>query len=129
MPDRRTAESVDPTQGLDASSFQAPARQTTPTDAAELHVCCACGSQLVYPLDWAPTPDKRWNIILRCPDCETVAEGIHDQAVVDRFDEELDRATEQVLDDLTLLSRANMEEEVERFVTALNSGHILAEDF
>jgi hypothetical protein len=129
MSNRHTAESVDPARGLDASSFEAPAREAAPVEPADLHICAACGSQLVYPLDWAPTPDKRWSIVLRCPDCEAVAEGIHDQAVVDRFDEELDRATEQVLDDLTLLSRANMEDEVERFVTALRAGHILAEDF
>ena len=123
MPDRRTAESVD------ASSFEAPARQASPAAPAELHVCTACGSNLVYPLDWSPTPDRRWSVILRCPDCDTVAEGIYEQAAVDRFDEELDRAAEQILDDLTLLARANMEDQVERFVDALQAGHILAEDF
>ena len=129
MSDRRTAESVDPARELDASSFEAPARQAAPPAAAELHVCAACGSDLVYPLDWAPTPDRRWSIVLRCPECETLAEGVHDQRVVDRFDEELDRATEQILDDLTLLTRANMEDQVERFVAALHAGHIVAEDF
>ena len=129
MSDRRTAESVDPARGLDASSFQAPARQTPPTDVAELHVCGACGSNLVYPLEWSQTTDRRWSISLRCPDCEHVAEGVYEQAVVDRFDEALDRGVEEILDDLTLLSRANMEDQIERFVTALNAGHILAEDF
>ena len=129
MPDRRTAESVDSSRGLDASSFKAPARQAAPPEPAELHVCAECGSNLVYPLDWSPTPNRRWSVVLRCPDCDTVAEGIYDQGVVDRFDEELDRAAEQILDDLTLLARANMEDQVERFVTALNAGHILAEDF
>jgi hypothetical protein len=129
MSDRHTAESVDPARGLDASSFQAPARQTPPAKTAELHVCSACGSDLVYPLDWSPTPDRRWSISLRCPDCEHVAKGIYEQTVVDRFDEELDRGVEEILDDLTLLSRANMEDQVERFVAALHAGHILAEDF
>ena len=129
MSDRRTAQSVDPARGLDASSFQAPARGESPVKTTELHVCDACGSDLVYPLDWEPTPNRRWAISLRCPDCETVAEGIYEQRVVDRFDEQLDRGTEQILDDLTLLTRANMEDQVERFVAALHAGHILAEDF
>lgn len=123
MSDRRTADR------LSASSFQAPARETPPAETAELHVCAACGSRLVYPLEWSPTPDRRWSIQLRCPDCEHVAEGIYDQDVVDRFDEELDRGTEEILEDLTQLTRANMEEQVERFVAALHAGHIVAEDF
>ncbi|HEX2128997.1 MAG TPA: hypothetical protein VHF58_07245 [Solirubrobacterales bacterium] len=129
MSDRRTAESVEPARGLDASSFQAPARQTPPPDTADLHICGACGSELVHPIEWAQTADRRWSISLRCPDCEEIAEGIYEQAVVDRFDEELDRGTEEILDDLTQLSRANMEDQIERFVAALNAGHILAEDF
>jgi hypothetical protein len=127
MPDRRTAESAH--RGLDASSFEAPTRQGASIETAELHVCSACGSNLVYPLDWEPTSDRRWAIRLRCPDCETIGDGIFDQRTVDRFDEELDRSTEQILDDLTLLTRANMEDQLERFVAALHAGHILAEDF
>ena len=122
MPDRRTAD-------LDASSFEAPARQASPAEPTELHVCAECGSNLVYPLDWSPTPNRRWSVVLRCPECDTTVQGVYDQPVVDRFDEELDRAAEQILDDLTRLARANMEDEVERFVGALQAGHILAEDF
>ena len=118
-----------PAHSLDASSFQTSSRQAPPAKPAELHICAACGSQLVYPLEWEPTGDKRWSVVLRCPDCGAVAEGVYDQAAVDRFDEELDRGAEQILDDLTLLCRANMEDQVERFVAALHAGHIVAEDF
>ncbi len=114
---------------LDASSFSAPSRPATPPEAPELHICGECGSHLVYPLEWSPTSNRRWAISLRCPDCDAIAEGTYDQRVVDRFDEELDRGVEQILDDLTLLARANMEEQVERFAAALHAGHILAEDF
>ena len=41
----------------------------------------------------------------------------------------LDLGTEAVLNDLTLLARANMEEEVERFVAALHADHVLPFDF
>jgi hypothetical protein len=129
MSDRRTAESVDPARGLDASSFEAPARQASPAEDAELNVCGACASNLVYPVEWSPTADRRWSLVLSCPDCAATTEGVYDQATVDRFDEELDRATEAILDDLTLLARANMEDEVDRFVAAINADHVLAEDF
>ena len=41
----------------------------------------------------------------------------------------LDAGTEQLLGDLNLLARANMEEQVERFIAALRAGQILPEDF
>ena len=70
-----------------------------------------------------------WTVDLRCPDCEWTGGGVYAQEVVDRFDEALDGGTEQLLDDLNLLARANMEEQVERFVAALWADRILPEDF
>jgi hypothetical protein len=49
--------------------------------------------------------------------------------MVDRLDEALDRGTEAVLEDLNILVRANMEDQIERFVAALNGDQILPEDF
>jgi hypothetical protein len=49
--------------------------------------------------------------------------------MVDRLDEALDRGTEAVLEDLNILVRANMEDQIDRFVTALNGDLILPEDF
>jgi hypothetical protein len=113
---------------VEPSSFTGPVpagRQT----GSELHVCPACASELVYPVDWEPAPPGRWNVNLRCPNCEWLGGGIFEQAVVDRFDDALDRGTEQVLDDLSLLTRANMQEDVDRFVTALQADFVLPEDF
>ena len=55
--------------------------------------------------------------------------GVFDQDTVERFDEELDRGTDNLVDDLKRLIRANMEEEIERFSEALVEDHILPEDF
>lgn len=52
-----------------------------------------------------------------------------DQEVADRFDDALDNSTQAVLDDLQALTRANMENDVERFCAALAAGFILPEDF
>ena len=52
-----------------------------------------------------------------------------DEETVERFDEELDRGTEALVRDLLRLMRANMEDDVERFVTALHADAILPEDF
>ena len=99
-----------------ATSARSPRRVAGGSRTGALHVCPSCDSELVYPVDWAPAERRRWSVDLRCPDCEWRGGGVYAQEVVDRFDEELDRGTEQLLADLARSSRANMEEQVERFV-------------
>jgi hypothetical protein len=95
----------------------------------ELHVCPECERELVYPVEWEETSPTHWEVLLRCPNCEWSDLGVFDQETVDRFDDELDRGTEAVSRDLKRLTQANMEEEVERFVSALLADAILPEDF
>jgi hypothetical protein len=100
------------------------------TDPAEdLHVCGSCECELVYPVDWDEAGDTHWEVTLRCPNCEWSGTGVFEQDVVERFDEELDRGTEAVVRDLKRLMQANMEDEIERFVSALQADHIVPEDF
>jgi hypothetical protein len=99
------------------------------TKERELHVCPECSSKLVHPTDWEPVGRARWRVELRCPECEWFGSEVHDQRVMDAFDEVLDHGTEGLLEDLSELSRAIMEEEVDLFVDALNRDLILAEDF
>jgi hypothetical protein len=96
---------------------------------SDLSVCRSCRSTLVYPLEWEEAGPRHWEVTLRCPECYGVESGIFDQATVDRFDEVLDAGTDAVVADLKRLMRANMEDEVERFVTALQADVILPEDF
>ena len=63
----------------------------------------SCNSDLVYPTDWAPASNRHWQVALRCPECEWNGGGTYSQDVVDRFDEELERGTESVLEDLSVL--------------------------
>jgi hypothetical protein len=95
----------------------------------DLHLCPDCDRTLVYPVEWEEVSPTHWEVLLRCPNCEWNEVGVYDQPTVDRFDDELDRGTETLMRDLKRLTRANMEEEIERFVIALDSGLILPEDF
>jgi len=96
---------------------------------AELHVCFNCGGELAYPLDWCEEGSRHWRIILRCPECEARREGVFEQAVVERLDDELDRAASALLGDLRRVTHANMSEEVAFFVRALAADLILPSDF
>jgi hypothetical protein len=100
---------------------------TAPGEA--LHVCPRCAGGLVNPLDWVEESPGRWRILMRCPDCDLLREGVFGQALVERLDEELDRATVTMLDDLKRLTHANMAEEAEVFSRALELDLIGPGDF
>lgn len=96
---------------------------------AGLHVCPDCSGELVYPIRWEERSGDSWEITLRCPDCEWWHTGDYHDDEVDQFDEVLNDGTEKLLEDLRMFSRVNMEEDVERFVQALDNGLIEPMDF
>jgi hypothetical protein len=103
-----------------------PAR---PDSLRELHECPCCERDLVFPVEWEEVSPTHWEVLLRCPNCEWSEVGTFDQPTVDNFDEKLDIGTEILLRDLKRLQQANMEEEIDRFVKAIDAGAILPEDF
>jgi hypothetical protein len=123
-------------RAIEVVYFENPAPTEPPAAARaarpaveDLHVCPDCTGELVYPVEWEEADETNWEVTLRCPNCEWGTVGVWSQDVVDRFDEELDRGTEALVRDLKRLTRANMEEEVERFTRALQADAILPEDF
>jgi hypothetical protein len=106
-------------------------RQTTDGDCATdpLHVCFHCAGELVYPLDWCEEGPRHWRIVLRCPECESRREGVFDQATVELLDDQLDRASGELLSDLKRMTHANMSDEIDFFVRALDAELILPSDF
>jgi hypothetical protein len=106
-----------------------PAHPVVDHTVEDLHVCQECEQALVYPMEWEEHDETRWEVSLRCPNCEWHTTGVYTQETVDRFDEELDRGTEALVRDLKRLTRANMEDEVDRFARALAVDAILPEDF
>ena len=98
-------------------------------DVRDLHLCPCCDRDLVYPVEWEEVSPTHWEVLLRCPNCEWSEVDTFDQPTVDRFDEQLDIGTEILLRDLKRLEQANMEEEIDRFVRAVNADAILPEDF
>ena len=114
---------------FDAQAAPADVAPIVTNPATRLHECPECDRTLVYPVEWEEASPTQWEVLLRCPNCEWSDLGIYAQAVVDRFDEELDRGTEALVDDLMRLQQANMEDEIERFTSALASDAIWPMDF
>jgi len=122
---------------VDESSYTAMRPNESPNTRASdgactpehLHVCFHCSGGLAYPLDWMEEGPRHWRIILRCPDCESRREGVFEQGAVERLDDELDRAASLLLGDLKRMTHANMSEEVEFFIRALDADLIVPSDF
>jgi len=97
--------------------------------AQPLEICPCCDAELVYPVDWQEAGRTSWEVSLRCPNCEWTLTGTYGEETIQRFDETLDHGTEELVSDLRELTRANMEDDVERFVRAISAGFVLPEDF
>jgi hypothetical protein len=95
----------------------------------DLHICLECSCELVYPIEWEEAGPENWRVSLRCPNCEWTVTGVFPQDIVDAFDETLDQGTEQLVTDLKQLMHANMSEEIDRFVSAMDAEALLPEDF
>ena len=95
----------------------------------ELHLCERCESDLVYPTTWEEADENHWQVSLRCPNCEHFEQGIYSQDECDRFDDHLEAGTDALTRDFKRLMAANMAEEIDRFVAALDADAIQPMDF
>jgi hypothetical protein len=95
----------------------------------ELHLCERCESDLVYPTTWEEADEKHWSVSLRCPNCEHFEQGVYSQDECDRFDDHLEAGTDALTRDFKRLMAANMAEEIDRFVAALDADAIQPMDF
>jgi hypothetical protein len=94
-----------------------------------LHVCPDCASDLVQPVAWSEASRDCWELVLSCPNCRWCEEGVYTQEEVEDLEEHLDDGLADMLDDLQRLAQANMTDQMDRFIAALQGDHILPEDF
>ncbi len=125
LPSGKVLEVVQP----DAGAPYTRVKSAPPAEDRDLCVCEHCASELVEPVEWAAAGPERWRVALSCPNCAYWTEGVFSQECVDRFDERLDEGTTVLVTELKRLQYANMSDDVERFIGALNLGMILPVDF
>src|SRR5215211_1337531 len=128
LPSGKTIEVVyfDQVERTEAAAREAAQPQRS---ERELHVCDRCESDLVYPTTWEEADEKHWQVSLRCPNCEHFEEGVYSQDECDRFDDHLEAGTDALTRDFKRLMAANMAEEIDRFVAALDADAIQPMDF
>jgi hypothetical protein len=97
--------------------------------ARPLHICGHCSAPLVQPLSWSETDDEQWELVLVCPNCEWTTSGVYSQTEVEELEDHLEEGLSEMLADLQRLAQANMSDEIDRFVAALEADVVLPEDF
>jgi hypothetical protein len=98
-------------------------------DVRQIELCGECGGDRVHPTDWNEVEELRWQLALRCPDCEWRTLETYDAAEVERYDDVLNDATDRLIEELDRVTRENMNEAVDRFRSALESDGIMPFDF
>jgi hypothetical protein len=101
--------------------------QASPAEG--LHLCPECSSDLVQPVHWEADDQDAWRMTLECPNCRWSREGVFHADQLEPFEDHLEDGVAALLADLRQLTQANMNEEIERFVAALEADWILPEDF
>jgi hypothetical protein len=105
------------------------ASEAVETTEPRLERCPMCAAESVCPVRWHEVGDSHWYVELRCPECEWRASNVFDQETVDRYDDALCAAADEMIEELERITRANMEAEIERFVAALEADAITPFDF
>jgi hypothetical protein len=129
LPDIRQSAPPPPPKNLDVARSQRRGGSEDVCTPDQLHICFHCSGELVFPLDWSEEGHRHWRIVLRCPECESRREGIFEQSAVERLEDELDRAAAALLGDLRRVTHANMSDEIEFFIRALDADLIVPSDF
>ena len=67
---------------------EAPVTERRPTAEPDqdLHVCLDCDSHLVHPVEWEEAGPDDWRVLLQCPNCAVLREGIFTQDTVESVD-------------------------------------------
>ena len=109
------------------------ATQAPPPDAQQpggtAHECPLCGSDLVYPLDWERNSAASWNLMLRCPNCETQRSVVLGREGIEAFNREIYLGSQALAREADSMTRRNFAEESAKLVEALARDLILPMDF
>jgi hypothetical protein len=100
-----------------------------PSEGRRLHVCTACGADVVNPAHAEPLDEHRWTMLLRCGACGATVRRIVSNEAAQCYDHALNRGFDAIARALGRVEREGMEQWAGTFVDALGRDLIDAEDF
>jgi hypothetical protein len=131
LPSGKTVEIVyyQPADGEPVASELIEAPATPSIEVRKIELCPSCTGDRVHPTDWTEVEDMRWQLALRCPDCEWRHTDVYLPDEVERYDDVLNDATDRLIEELDRVTRENMNEAIDRWRDALDSDGIMPSDF
>ena len=99
----------------------AAAAKTIAAPSRRLHICGDCGSNLVHPIDWEEAAADTWRLELRCPNCEWIGGAACTTGASWSSSTRSSSAAWRPRPRPAPLTHANMEEQIERFIHALEA--------
>jgi hypothetical protein len=98
-------------------------------DPSDLWLCGSCHSDMVRPLVVEPADGGMFRVERLCPDCEWHDDGTFTHEQVESYHDALEEGAEEMLTALRTMSRLNMEDDVDRIITAIRRDLIQPMDF
>lgn len=106
-----------------------PTTATKNSSATGAAACPVCGSELVYPLERSHVGSNSWQLLMLCPDCFAWVNVSVDHEGAEEILLRQRLGRETLACELASLERRHMEEECEKFISALGAGAIQPIDF
>jgi hypothetical protein len=91
--------------------------------------CPGCGRDAVHPVWWEALDEEHWWIALRCGACGDRREQLVTNAAAARFDRDLDRARDEIVEEAERLSREILSTQADALAVALEQDLIGVDDF
>jgi hypothetical protein len=102
---------------------------TRPTPPGAPHRCPACDSRLIDLVDGDEVAPGLWELTVRCADCAGTHALCCREDGLAKLEHELCRATAELERELERFARLRFEEDIARFVRALEADAIVPMDF
>ncbi|MFP5451101.1 MAG: hypothetical protein ACLGG9_05040 [Thermoleophilia bacterium] len=95
----------------------------------EMWLCGSCPGDMVRPLVVEPADGGTFRVERMCPDCGWHDDGTFTHEQVESYHDALEEGAEEMLTALRTMSRLNMEDDVDRIITAIRCDLIQPMDF
>jgi hypothetical protein len=95
----------------------------------ELWRCGACPGDMVRPLAVEPAEHGMYRVARTCPECGWHDDGVHSHDQVESYHDALEDGAEEMLTALRTMARLNMQDDVDRMITAIRRDLIQPMDF
>jgi hypothetical protein len=84
------------------ASLKTPKQDTMKVD---LTLCPHCMKHFVYPQSWNELDEYLWRVLLHCPNCDWLGDGVWDYDTIVDFDDKLNKSVDDMIEIADVLAK------------------------